>query len=155
MSRTAFVICRETGVLLLGLSFSLLIWLLFKQNRLLPPALRVNNPIVALFLPIILCLLRAGFVPKVAEDSSRIRAIGYQLIIALALIVLMIFEMAVALLFGAPGIPPAVWAVIALIGGSYVLLFCVADRISRTDLKYEWNPSEEERSEKEIKFDDL
>ncbi len=40
-------------------------------------------------------------------------------------------------------IPPAVSAVIALIGGSYVSLFYIADRTSRTDPNYERNPSEQ------------
>ena len=97
------------------------------------------NPIAAMLLPIGFCLARAAMAGRPNPIHSQIRQTVRQLAIAVALIFLLLFEIAVGWFIGAKDIPPAVWCIVVGFGCIYVLMFCVAHHIDynsvQTDAK--------------------
>lgn len=87
------------------------------------------NPLAALFIPIIVCLVRVGFVRMPSPNASKLRSILYQITIALALILLLLYEIGMGLFIGAIGIPLVAWLVVAGFGMLYVIFFCLAEAI--------------------------
>lgn len=120
---------RESGVLAIGCVVSAIVAYLlnFGQPRL--KMMPFANPLAALFIPIIVSLVRAAFVRKPSADVSKLRSILYQVSIALALILLLLFEIGVGLFIGAVGIPIFAWLIVAGFGMLYVLFFCFAEAI--------------------------
>lgn len=125
--RTITVAIREVGVLLLGCLFSALVYYLIDDGKPRPKMMPFANPIAALFVPIIFCLVRAGFVRSPSNDVSKLQSMLYQVFIALALIFLMMFEISVCLFIGGQGIPFEAWLIAVGLGGLYVLFYCLAD----------------------------
>ena len=125
--RTIYVALRESGVLLLGCLLSALVYYLIDDGKPRPKLMPFANPIVSLFVPILFCLVRAGFVRSPSNDASKLQSTLYQVLIALSLIFLMVFEIGVGLFIGGQGIPFEAWLVAAGLGALYVLFYCLAD----------------------------
>lgn len=125
--RTISVALRESGVLLLGCLLNAIVAYLMDDGRPRPKMMPFANPLAALFIPIFVCFVRAGFVPKPSEAVSKLRSILYQVLIAFALISLLLFEIGVSLFLGAPGIPLNAWLIVAGFGVMYVTFLCLAD----------------------------
>jgi hypothetical protein len=100
---------------------------LMDDGRPRPKMMPFANPLAALFIPIFVCFVRAGFVRKPSECVSKLRSVLYQVLIAFALISLLVFEIGVGLFVGAPGIPLNAWLIVAGLGVIYVTFLCLAD----------------------------
>ncbi|MEM7478755.1 MAG: hypothetical protein AAF483_27545 [Planctomycetota bacterium] len=138
-----FVAIRECGVLLLGCAFTALVAYLTDDGRPQPKMMPFANPLAALFIPILVCFVRSGFVQRPASEISRLRSIVYQFTIAFALILLLIFEIGVGLFVGAQDIPLKALVVVSGFGALYVCVFCLADAINHvpragTESEHDW-----------------
>lgn len=115
------VAIRETFVLMLGCLIS------FAGSMILGNADRDFAALTsAILLPIVFCLIRAAFVKSPDPTLSGIRRVGYQLILGIALVLLLLFEMSFGLFCGAADIPLAMRLAIAAFGMGYVLCYSVA-----------------------------
>jgi hypothetical protein len=114
------VVFREFIVLLLGAAVSFFASLFGNAGR------DFGALVAAVLLPIAFCLIRAALVRYPSQALSALRRACFQLALALGLVLLLVFEMGVAMFAGAADIPLGVWAVVSAFGIGYVLLFAAA-----------------------------
>lgn len=131
MRRTSiiFIALRECVVLLASMVLTASVAYLISDGRPRPKMMPFANPLVALFVPIFICILRAGFVRGPSKHVSKLRAILFQISIAFALIFLLLFEIGVGLFVDGVGIPLDAWLIVIALGLAYVLFFCLAHTI--------------------------
>lgn len=139
MRRIARTALRECLVLCVGLAVAWLLRLIFDDGRPMPNQMPAN-PLLALFGSIGLCLVRAALVGERQSEVSNLRWTLYQIVIALALILLLVFEIGAGLFIGARGIPTVAWAILAGLGLGYVFFFCVAEGILPARVSASVNP---------------
>lgn len=84
------------------------------------------NPLIVLFLAIILCLVRASMTKRPDPDLSMRRRVASQVILAMALVLLMLFEIAFGMMVNFAQVPPAAWLVVCLVGVVYLSVSFVA-----------------------------
>ena len=124
----AFCAFRELLVLLFGCAISSGLSMFLANGR-----QGINqmpaNPLLALFVPIIFCLIRASLAKSPRPDTSVRRRTAYQVILAMALVLLLLFEVGIGLIVGTPGVTAVAWACVISIGLMYIVVFCVAMRI--------------------------
>jgi len=118
------VIFRECIVLLVGVAVSFVASLFGNAGR------DIGALAAAILFPIAFCLVRAAMVRYPQGKLPLLRRGGFQLAIGLAIISLFVFEVGVAMFAGAADIPLGAWGVVASFGAGYVLLLCVAYRLS-------------------------
>ena len=120
---------RETCVLLLGLTVSLVCSLFGNAGR------DFGALVAAILVPIVFCLVRAGLADLPLEGLRASRRIFAQILFAVSLVSLLLFEMGVAMFAGAADIPadiPAgVWGVVAGFGVAYITLMVYANTCAR------------------------
>ena len=115
------VAVRETLVLLLGVAISL------AASRFGNAGAGFPKLAVAILLPIAFCLARAKLVKlPTRRRTSPWRCFLSQLAFAAAFILLLLFEMGVALFAGSADIPVGFWVVLGCFGFGYIALFLVA-----------------------------
>lgn len=85
-----------------------------------------GNPLIVLFLAIILCLLRAGMAKAPNPDLLWRRRVASQVVLASALILLMLFEMGIGVIINVAQVPDALWLFASLFGLLYIGLSFVA-----------------------------
>lgn len=85
-------------------------------------------------IPLGFCLFRASIVQTPSEQFSIARRSMFQIIVALAIVVLFIFEVLIGQIARLEKIPPDALALCLILGGSYVLLYCVAHQFVRPRL---------------------
>jgi Ca2+/Na+ antiporter len=117
------VVFRECVVLLLGIAVSLVASLFGNAGR------DFGALVAAILFPIAFCLIRAALVRYPPHTLSALRRAGFHMTLSFALILLLAFEMGVAMFAGADDIPIAVWRVIGAFGIGYVVFFAVAHHL--------------------------
>lgn len=116
---------RETCVLLLGLTVSLVCSLFGNAGR------DFGALVAAILVPIVFCLVRAGLADLPLEGLRASRRIFAQILFAVSLVSLLLFEMGVAMFAGAADIPAGVWGVVAGFGVAYITLMVYANTCAR------------------------
>ncbi len=111
---------RESIVLLLGLA------VVAAASAIIGDAGDGASLAVAIVMPIGFCLFRAAVVRPACWHISGLRRLGYKIVVAAALVLLLVFEMGVEMFFGAGNLPIEVWVILAATGAAYLLLFCLA-----------------------------
>lgn len=114
---------RECIVLLVGVAVSLLASLIGNAGR------DFRELVVAILFPIAFCLIRTAMVRYPPADRPLLRRVGFQIVMAMVLVCLLLFEIGVTMLAGTPNLPLGIWLVMAAFGASYLFLFSVAHRI--------------------------
>ena len=97
--------------------------------------------IMAIPLPIGVCLLRTALAIYPGSDIGPARRLAWQLCAALAFVMLYLFEMSFALLMGGKRVPPglpddlpaAAWLIAVAFAVAYIGLFCLAHCVA-----YRW-----------------
>jgi len=89
----------------------------------------------AVLVPIGFCVARAALLDGLPPTVPALRRIFAQLVTAAALVVLLVFEMGVAMLAGAAGIPADVWVFLGAVATAYVGLMISADVVGGRSLK--------------------
>ena len=116
---------RETCVLLLGLAVSLVCSLFGNAGR------DFGALVAAILVPIVFCLIRAGFADLSLDGLRSSRRLVAQIVFAVSLVSLLLFEMGVAMFAGAADIPVGVWFVVAGFGAAYIILMVSANVCAR------------------------
>jgi hypothetical protein len=78
-------------------------------------------------MPIFFCLGRAAFAPSPPRNAVAIRRFVHQVLVALALVMLLLFEIGLGLFAGANDIPATVWMVVGSFAVVYVALICITE----------------------------
>ena len=116
---------RETCVLLLGLAVSLVCSLFGNAGR------DFSALVAAILIPIVFCLIRACLADLPLGGLRSSRRIVAQVLFAVSLVSLLVFEMGIAMLAGAADIPLGVWFVVAGFGIAYITLMVYANACAR------------------------
>jgi hypothetical protein len=126
-----YLLLREVLVLASGLLVSATAALAFRG---VAEGLHLLLTILA---PLVFCLVRAGLVQYPPEGVSLVRRTGYQILVACALVVLLLFEYGVELLANGKGVPIEAGAVVLGFGMVYLVLIAVAEavRVPREELQ--------------------
>lgn len=118
------VFLRESTVLVIGVAVSFIASLFGDAGR------DFGALAAAILIPIAFCLVRAAMIRFPREQLPPLRRGAFQTVTGAALVSLLVFEMGVAMFAGAADIPLVWWIVVAGFGVSYVLLSCVAHRVT-------------------------
>lgn len=93
------------------------------------PSTSTTAMLVAFLIPAAICLLRASYLKWPPAGAGWFRRQSYQMVMAVALICLLLCDVAVGMLLNNPSVPFGIWIIIGLLGLLYLLLFCLALRI--------------------------
>ena len=85
--------------------------------------------LLAILAPLVFCLVRAGLVQYPPEGVSLVRRTGYQILVACALLVLLIFEYGVELLANGKNVPIEAGAVVLGFAIVYLVLIAIAEAV--------------------------
>jgi len=94
----------------------------------------------ALLLPIVFCLLRAAMISSPPPELSVVRRGLFQIVLAVALIVLLVFEFAIGQMAGLNRVSPDALGLLVVLGVTYVFLYCLAHQFISTDPLLESDP---------------
>ena len=93
----------------------------------------------SLLIPIVFCLLRAAMVSSPPAELSVVRRGLFQVLLAVALIMLLVFEFAIGQIV-ANRISPDALGLLFVLGVSYVFLYCLAHQFISIDPLLESDP---------------
>ncbi len=119
------VLIRETLVLALGILLAAIAALAFQGDR---DGLHL---LCAIVVPIFFCLGRAAFAPSPPRNAAAIRRFIHQVLVALALTMLFVFETVVGLFAGAKDIRVVVWTVVSDFAIVYVAIICITESMGK------------------------
>jgi hypothetical protein len=85
--------------------------------------------LLAILAPLVFCLVRAGLVQYPPEGVSLVRRTGYQILVACALLVLLIFEYGVEVLANGKNVPIEAGAVVLGFAIVYLVLIAIAEAV--------------------------
>lgn len=94
----------------------------------------------SLLLPIVFCLLRAAMISSPPAELAVVRQGLFQVLLAVALIVLLVFEFAIGQIAGLNGVSPDALGLLFVLGVTYVFLYCLAHQFISLEPVLESDP---------------
>lgn len=110
----SYFLMRECLILLAGVVISLGVSLIGRGD------LEIKQFGAAIILSIAFCLYRASLARPPRADVSPMRRFAAQVVLALALLLLMIFEMGIAIIADVFRVPAVVWLIFTSFGLAYL-----------------------------------